>query len=140
MRRKSKQFFKPIQYNVIDGLEVVKKGPWMRKRTQADLNCYYNPMFEMAPEFNYHVSVWNRKRDGDDRVDHHATLYQKIEGEEKKIHYGFCRSMEEIVWKDEVDRSDPNQMKIIELFEMFEAEKRQILPKDLINRLNVPPQ
>ena len=140
MRRKSKQLFKPITFNVIDGLEIVKKGPWMRKRTQADLNCYFHPQFNMSPEFNYHVSVWNRKRDVDDRVDHHATLYEKIGGEEKKIHYGFCRSNEAIIWKDEVDRTDPRQMKIIEIFQLFEAEKRKILPANLINRLSVPQQ
>ena len=138
MRRKSKQLFKPIQYNVIDGLEVVKKGPWMRKRTQPDLNCYYNPAFQMAPECNYHVSVWNRKREGDDRVDHHATLdYQG-----QRIHYGFIRNKEsdQQIWVDHVNRDDPKQLKIIELFELFEAEKKDILPNDLVNRLSVPKQ
>ena len=138
MRRKSKQLFKPVKFNIIEGLETVKKGPWMRKWTQSDLHCYFHPNFRISPNHNYHISVWNRKRDGDDRVDHHATLYKKINGEEKKIHYGFCRSNEVLIWKDEVDRSDPEQMKIIQLFQMFEADKRLILPKDICNRLSIP--
>ena len=69
-------------------------------------------------------------------MDHHTTLdYQG-----QRIHYGFLRDKEsdQQVWVDEVDRNDPKQMKIIELFRLFEAEKHKILPRDLVNRLSVP--
>ena len=136
MRRKSKQLFKPVQFNVLDGMERVKQTNWTKRWTQPKLNCYYHDGYEQAPGFNYHVSVWNRKREEDNRVDHHATLdYQG-----QRIHYGFIRNKEsnQQIWVDHVNRDDPKQLKIIELFELFEAEKKDILPNDLVNRLSVP--
>jgi len=136
MRRKSKQLFKPVQFNVLDGMERVKQTNWTKRWTQPKLTCYYNDQFEQSPGFNYHISVY--KKDNRRAVDHHATLdYQG-----QRIHYGFIRNKEsdQQIWVDHVNRDDPKQLKIIELFELFEAEKNDILPKDLVNRLSVPKQ
>ena len=111
---------------------------WERKQTQRDLWCYYHRMYEQSQLHNYHISVWARRRSDDDRVDHHATMFVEKNGIKTKIHYGFCRSNERIVWKDEVDRSDPKQLKVIQLFEMFESDKKDLLPAEILNRLNVP--
>ena len=128
-----------INENTISNLETCRGNRyWERRQTQRDLFCYYHKQFEQFPEHNYHVSVWNRKRPGDNHVDHHATLYLETNGEKKKIHYGFCRSNERIVWVDEVDRTDPKQLKVIQLFEMFESDKQDLLPQELVKRLNVP--
>ena len=134
MRRRVRQNFKPAQFNVLEGMEKVKQTSWTKRWTQPILNCYYHAQYEQAPGFNYHVSVY--KKDNRRTVDHHATLdYQG-----QRIHYGFLRDKEsdQQVWVDEVDRNDPKQMKIIELFRLFEAEKHKVLPRDLVNRLSVP--
>ena len=130
--------FRPLEFNVLQNQYRIRETEWTKRWTQKDLNCYYHRQFEQSPEFNYHVSVWNRSRENDDRVDHHATMFDNRNGQDQRIHYGFCRSNEEIVWTDQVDRNDPKQMKVVKLFEMFEAEKDKLLPRDLINRLNVP--
>ena len=115
-----------------------KNRNWRRRRTQRDLLCFYHYQFEQSPDYNYHVSVWDRKRDSDDRVDHHATLFIKEDdGSIKKIHYGYCRSREKVIWVDEVDRNDPKQLKIIELYDLFEADMKTLLSEEEINRLNI---
>ena len=134
MRRRTRQNFKPAQFNVLEGMEQVKQTNWTKRWTQPILNCYYHAQYEQAPGFNYHISIY--KKDNRRTVDHHATLdYQG-----QRIHYGFLRDKEsdQQVWVDEVDRNDPKQLKIIELFRLFEAEKHKVLPRDLVNRLSVP--
>ena len=138
MRRVRRQTYRPVEFNVLQDQYRIKQTNWTKRWTQPDLNCYYHAQFEQSAEFNYHVSVWNRSREKDDRADHHATMYDNRNGQHHRIHYGFCRSNEEIVWTDQVDRNDPKQMKVIQLFELFEAEKDKLLPRALINRLNVP--
>ena len=138
MRRARRNTFRPIEFNVLQDQYKIINTQWSKRWTQPDLNCYYNAAYEQSPEFNYHMSVWNRSRDSDDRVDHHATMYDNRKGQDQRIHYGFCRRNEVITWVDEVDRTDPNQMKVIQLFEVFEAEKESLLPRELVNRLNVP--
>ena len=134
MRRRARQSFKPAQFNVLEGMERVKQTNWTKRWTQPILNCYYHDRYEQAQGFNYHISVYkvqNRRA-----VDHHATLdYQG-----QRIHYGFLRDKEsdQQVWVNDVDPEDPKQLKIIELFQLFEAEKNEILPRDLVNRLSVP--
>ena len=134
MRRRARQNFKPAQFNVLDGMERVKQTNWTKRWTQPKLNCYYHDKFEQSPGYNYHISVY--KKEDRRAVDHHATLdYQG-----QRIHYGYLRDKEsdQQKWVDNVDRDDPKQLKIIELFQLFEAQKHDILPKDLVNRLSVP--
>ena len=138
MPRVRKHTYRALEFNVLQDQFKIINTQWSKRRTQKDLNQYYHGQFEQSPEFNYHISVWKRDRTSDDRVDHHATMYDNRHGQNLRIHYGFCRSNEKIKWTDQVDRSDPKQMKVIKLFEMFEAEKEKLLPRDLINRLNVP--
>ena len=138
MPRVRKNIFRKLDFNILPDQYQIRNTQWSRRWTQKDLNQYYHSQYEQSPEFNYHVSVWKRERESDDRVDHHATMYDNRHGQNLRIHYGFCRSNEVITWVDEVDRTDPYQMKVIQLFEVFEAEKESILPRELINRLNVP--
>ena len=127
-----------INLNIIPGLLTCPKNKnWEYKRTQRDLTCYYHKQFEQSPDYNYHISVWNRQRETDDRVDHHATLFIRKNGIETKIHYGWKRSNEKIFFEDNIDRNDPKQLKLIQLFEKFEADKKDLLKREILNRLNV---
>ena len=134
MRRRARQVYKPAQFNVLEGMERVKQTNWTKRWTQPKLNCYYHDKFQQSPGYNYHISVY--KKEDRRAVDHHATLdYQG-----QRFHYGYLRDKEsdQQKWVDNVDRDDPKQLKIIELFQLFEAQKHDILPKDLVNRLSVP--
>ena len=92
---------------------------------------YFHKDFQKLSGYNYHISLWNCYRE----IDHHATLKISKNGTEETIHYGWKRSNHRIVWADNVNRNIPEQLKIIELYEKFEEDKKDLLSKDELSRL-----
>ena len=140
-RRRNPRTFRPIQFNILPDQTHIRGTEWSKRRTQPTCELLYHSQYEQAQEFNYHISMFFRGVLGvyNGEIDHHATLWDSRGSRTRKYHYGWCRnSFDEPIWRDTLNRNNPDHLRVIELFNRFEREKSQLYRYSTISRMKPP--